>query len=427
MMKHLLLLFGLFLIVTSCSKDDSPATPPEPAQRTVIVYMAGENNLTSYIQNDLNEMKEGRKQVTDNENLVVFVDRASDVEKPYIAKITVDGNIEKLYEYEQDFLGADADNMEEVLRRCMALCPAKSDYGLVLWGHASGWIIEKDSVDNSTYGAPRRAYGVDNGKNIPTIAGGKWLNIPSMRQVFSKLGIKWKFIFSDCCNMQNVETAYELRDHAEYLIASPAEITGYGAPYNTVVPALFIQDDVQMYKSVCDNYNEQVDAMGGHLPISVIKTSQMNALAQATRHVLPTVAANVPQDDFGQGHIFYFGVVKQDSWTGYEYLQNEKTLYDMNDIMRWGLANDYSAYQAWRTVFDQAVVYSKISTFWHAECLERKSAKEFKDFTVTPEAFGGLSMFFPQHKHDNSPYYKHNELIKKMSWYYAVGWSEVGW
>ena len=86
----------------------------------------------------------------------------------------------------------------------------------------------------------------------------------------------------------------------------------------------------------------------------------------------------------------------------------------------------------WRTAFDNAVVYSKISTFWHAEYLERKrvnglTINEYKDFTVTPEAFGGVNMFFPQTKHNDSPYYKHNELIKQMSWYYAVGWSEVGW
>ena len=425
-MKHLLTIIRLFILFAACSKDDdSYEAPPEPAQRTVIVYMSGENNLSSYLQNDLNEMKSGRQQVAANENLVVFVDRASTTEMPYIAKITAEGNMEKLYEYEKDFLASDPDNMEEVLRRCIQLCPATRDYGLVLWGHASGWIIEKDSVDNSIYGAPRRAYGGDNGNNAAVYAGCKWLNIPSMRQVFSRLGIKWKFIFSDCCNMQNIETAYELKDAAEYLIGSPAEITGNGAPYNTVVPALFIQDDIQMYKSVCDNYNEQIDAAGGHLPISVIKTSQMNALADATRQVLPIVAGNVPQDDFGKGHIYYFGLVKQDSWE-YIYLMNEKTLYDMNDIIRWGLSEDTAAYQSWRAVFDQTVVYSKISTFWHANCIEGNAfTRTFKDFTVTSEAFGGVSMFFPQHKYDNSPYYKHNELIKQMGWYYAVGWSSL--
>ena len=426
-MKHLLTIISLFLLFTSCSKDDdSPSTPPEPARRTVIVYMAGENNLSSYMQSDINEMQTGRQQVASNENLVIFVDKASKSEMPYIAKITANGKLERLYEYQQDFYVSDPDNMEEVLRRCISLCPASEDYGLVLWGHANGFVIENDSVSNSAY-APRRAYGVDSGTNEETVKG-KWVNIPSMRQMFNRLGIKWKFIFSDCCNMQNIETAYELRNAAEYLIGAPSEITGKGAPYNTVVPALFIHDDVQMYKSICDNYYEQIDNRGGHLPISVIKTSQLEALAQATRTVLPTVAANVPKDDFGQGHIYYFGLIKSDGWGYYIYLQDEKTLYDMNDIIRWGLADDTAAYQSWRAVFDQAVVYSKMSTFWHANYIEENyGSKTFKDFTVTPEAFGGVSMFFPQTKHDNSPYYKHNELIKKMSWYYAVGWSEVGW
>ena len=87
-------------MVTACSKDeDNSSTPPEPARRTVIIYMSGENNLTYYIQSDLNEMMEGRKQVTANENLVVFVDKASISEKPYIAKIDENGVMEKLYEY----------------------------------------------------------------------------------------------------------------------------------------------------------------------------------------------------------------------------------------------------------------------------------------------------------------------------------------
>ena len=79
-------------------------------------------------------------------------------------------------------------------------------------------------------------------------------------------------------------------------------------------------------------------------------------------------------------------------------------------------------------VFNQAVVYSKTSTFWQAKYIEENNDHNgFKDFTVTEEAFGGVSMFFPQTKHNDSPYYKHNELIKQMAWYYAVGWSEVGW
>jgi hypothetical protein len=134
--------------------------------------MSGENNLSGYLQSDINEIIRGRQLAPANDNLVLFVDRASSTEKPYIAKVTADGKQEKLYEYSEDFLASDPERMAEVLKRCINLCPATEDYGLVLWGHASGWIIEKDSVAHSNTqaslsngNAPRRAYGVDSGDN----------------------------------------------------------------------------------------------------------------------------------------------------------------------------------------------------------------------------------------------------------------------
>ncbi|SFW30375.1 hypothetical protein SAMN02910409_1395 [Prevotellaceae bacterium HUN156] len=415
-MKHFLTLLGLLIMVCSCSKDEAEQESVVPARRTVIVYMAGDNNLSSYMYTDLSEMAIGRQLVGKGEDLVVFVDRAATNEKPFIARITASGEQEKLYEYPIDFYSSDADHFAEVLSRCIQLCPATEDYGLVLWGHASGWLIESDSISNSVYGS-RRAYGVDNNM---------WMNIPSMRQALQSLNIKWKFIFSDCCNMQNIETAYELKDVAEYLIASPAEIPGKGAPYNTVVPTLFIHNDKEMYEAICDKYYEQTDTKGGHLPISVIRTDKLNALAVATKAVLPEVVNNLPHNDYGMGHIYYFCLVGGNSW-GNNYDNRYKALYDMNDIIRWATVNDQTAYNTWKAALDQAVIYKKMSTFWHANYLESDyTEKSFYDFTVTEEAYGGVSMFFPLEKYNNG-ITNFNKDIKKMGWYYAVGWSELGW
>ena len=41
--------------------------------KTVLVYMAGRNDLASYVNADLNEMKEGSKRLGNNDNLLVFV------------------------------------------------------------------------------------------------------------------------------------------------------------------------------------------------------------------------------------------------------------------------------------------------------------------------------------------------------------------
>ena len=111
-MKHLLTIISAILLFTACSKDDDNGPDPVgPAQRTVIVYMVGENSLNPYMQSDINEMLQGRKQVAASENLVIYVDKLSKIEMPFIAKVTNEGKLDTLYRYEQDFYSSDPDNM----------------------------------------------------------------------------------------------------------------------------------------------------------------------------------------------------------------------------------------------------------------------------------------------------------------------------
>ena len=70
MNKFFIAIFTI-LLLAACNKHEDPAPSPEPtptlAQRTVLVYMSGENNLTkdssspgvSYLEDDYKEMLEG--------------------------------------------------------------------------------------------------------------------------------------------------------------------------------------------------------------------------------------------------------------------------------------------------------------------------------------------------------------------------------
>ena len=423
-MKRILLYLCCIVALTACSSDDGNDTMPVgPAYRTVVVYMSAENNLSGYAQADIYEMIQGRKQAPANDNLVLFVDKASEQEKPFIAKVTTDNKLDTLWRYETDFLASDPKNMTRVLKDCITLCPALVDYGLVLWGHANGWVIENDSVATDSPATPRRAYGMDSGDNQPKRTG-TWINIPSLRQVLEDVGVTWKFIFADCCNMANIETAYELRGVTQWLIGSPAEIPGGGAPYTTVVKDFFIYDDTEMYTSICNDYYAQPDDIGGHTPLAVIKTAQTPALATATRPLLSQVDAFLRTPNSTEGMIYYYAYNRSK--------EMEKTLYDMNDVFRTALGATTPEYQQWKGVFDQTVVYSKLNTRWFNLCVVLSDFVETRGgenvFKHGNEAFGGVSMFFPMEKYNTAGIsHPYNESIKKMAWYHAVGWSAVGW
>lgn len=424
-MKKILMLMVMMGLLTACGGGDEPTppTPPTPARRTVVVYVAAENNLSPDSYTNLQDMITGRRQVADDENLVVFVDRANATQLPFIVKVTKNESqpLDTLYKYTEDFYTSDPERFREVLQRIVGLCPATEDYGLVLWGHADGWIIESDAFNEQPTMGRRKAYGVDNGNNQAVLSG-KWMNIPAMRQALEQLlPLKWKFIFCDCCNMQNAEVAYELREVADYIIASPAEITGIGAPYATIVKDLFIHDDVQMYTAVCTDYHAQKTSYMGrgdeHLPISTVKTDKMEALATATRNILPAIADYVKTTDAMDGLIYYYSYEGKNSIDG-------RIMYDMNDVIRKALGSDSQAYQDWKAVFDEAVLSSMTSSLWHAQTVN------FNAFTVTTdwnERQGVISMFFPLEQYNRLSKHHYNTDIKQMQWYQAVDYQAVGW
>lgn len=411
-MKKLYFIVLSLFTLTACHKDEERPSIPEMADRTVMVYMSAENNLSGFAQSDINEMTTGYQDVSNNNtNLVIFVDRAITNEKPFIGRITKNkmNPVDTLYQYTTDIVAADPSIYKDVIKRIAGLCPAKS-YGLVLWGHANGWIIE-----NQQASAPRRAYGVDSESDI----GGKelWLNIPDMRSAMEELPFKWKFIFCDCCNMQNVELAYEWKDVTEYIIAAPSEITGIGAPYDNIVKDLFYTNDEAMYKGICDGYYNQVTQEmhqgDEHMPISTVKTCAMQQLADATRLILPRVAEYIAQPDAMTGLIYYYNILKEKPI-------KDDIMYDMNNVIQNALQDDPTSYANWKNAFDQAVIYSQKSMYWHT------NAVELSRITETIDKQGVMSMFFPLAKYAKG-YHKYNTDIKKMKWYQAVGWSEVGW
>lgn len=408
-MKHLFAIITTILLFTACQKDEevAPYNPVKNVKHTVLVYMPSENNLSPYAQSDINEMIKGRQLVGDDCDLLIYVDRASKTEMPFIARInnSYEQSVDTLYKYPSDFYSSEPAKFQEVLQRMISFSPKSQDYGLVLWGHANGWILENDGQN-----VIRRAYGVDNGNNEATMQvkePARWLNIPDMAKNFMKVGKHWRFLLFDCCNMQNAEVAYELRDAADYIIASPAEITGEGAPYKELVPDFFIEDTEQMAIKMCADYYAQVDYVGGHLPISVVKTSQMQALADATREVIAEIAAWLQTSNPTQGIIYYY------NYDSAYKPEREKMMYDMNDMIRAALAAAPEKFDAWKKAFTNAVIYAEMSKKWHANSVN------FSDFTVTAEKYGGISMFFPLAKYANASH-DYNNDIKKLAWYQAV-------
>lgn len=80
-MKNFTLLFSTILllgIATSCDKQETENKPEQPnnlPQTTLLVYMAGDNNLSNMVSNNIKSMNTCISDNGNYQNLVVFVDK----------------------------------------------------------------------------------------------------------------------------------------------------------------------------------------------------------------------------------------------------------------------------------------------------------------------------------------------------------------
>jgi len=401
------------MMMAACSKDEAPApVQPEPKgggsrtvgqAKTVLVYMAGRNDLAGIVNDDLDEMKQGSKRLGNNDNLLVFVRRDKSEMLPWLARIKNGVVTDSVSLSDMGITSSDGENrasdpvvMEGVMRYAFSHYPAMDgNYGLVLWGHGSGWLM-----DNEVKRVNSRAFGVDKGEDGRAL----WMNIPTMANILKGMP-HLKFIMADCCNFMCLEVLYELRNVCDYVIGSPAEIPDQGAPYDEIVPDMFA--DGRFYTSIIDKYYKSVN---GYLPLTAVQSSQMEQLAQATHQAMQAVQSNLNGDYADMTGLIHYYHTDDDSDFHPEY----NIFYDAGDFFLAHAPQD--AYQQWKQSLDQAVVERRNAALWNTD---KVWFMKYSDFTVTDAKMHGVSMFVGQNPAKGN-YAKYNEDIKKMAWWNAI-------
>ena len=410
-----ILTVGTMMSFTACSSDNEVlsevndnlqlnASRYAPAERTVLVYLAGKNNLSQSLQTNLEQMKAGSRLIGNN-TLLVFVRRDMQGEKPWLARVN---NGELTDSVSLDDMGFGKSNMqacnpelmEQVMRYAFSHYPA-NEYGLVLGGHSTGWLIDEEPGQT-------RAFGVDNGDGYTYSRKNKrWMNVPTMARVLERVP-HLKFIFADCCNFMCLETMYELRNVTDYIIGSPAEIPAEGAPYEQIIPALFEKN--AFCSSVIDIYYR---TQNGELPLSAVKTSAIDQLANATRYALDMVQAKIGNGYADTQGLIHYGY----SGSSIQFHQEYNLFYDAGDFFRSQLSE--SDYLQWKQALDKAVIEKRFAKQWRT-CMTWRYI--YSDFEMTEEKYHGVSMYIPQDANTEYGIYyaQNNEDIKQLKWYQSV-------
>ncbi len=378
-MKRLLPL----LLATLCvSCHDDLHLPESNLSRVVIVYMMGENSLSSYAQTDLNEIRSATSLIPDDGAMVVYFDNSQS--KPQIFLYDNKLGERTLFEYSEDVISSDSTTMLNALRYIIEKEDA-DEYALILWSHGSGWVP-------SSYGVKSLTIGIDNGNNSVSNTGTE-MEIHTLRGVLENVGVRWRYILFDACFMQCVEVAYELRNLTEWCIGMPAETPAEGADYYRLMPYFFSKETFA--GDITEQYYNTYSDNDGML-ISAVRCDQLEQLARATANCLSRLS-DFPTDGIQQ----YCVYANATSW--------KPEYYDMGSCIYHWAGED--AYNEWQQSMETAIPYRYYSDRWRTTY-----TFAFNPVMQDAEHYTGVSMYVPVEGRDT-----YNAAWRTYEWYGAVG------
>mgnify|MGYP003074479468 CR=1 FL=1 len=281
MIKKLFTLFictiSLAMTFTSCSEE--AFDPDSVNKQTILVFYPwtgskSSTGLLGYLQNNIDSICDGiidRKGLNNSRVLVFLSDKYNHSTLYDLQYNATTKSVDRvsLKEYEgASYASAEgiADILNEVKTKASAL-----NYALIVGVHGCGWTYASDwsrypnyarpsvtrpsdsalsgysAADNSATGYSATGissfsgiqFGPDPNAPLTRFFGSVSLaenamDISTLAEGIRESGLKMQYILFDACYMSNIETAYELKDVTNYMIASGSEIMAAGLPYRSM-------------------------------------------------------------------------------------------------------------------------------------------------------------------------------------------------
>lgn len=291
------------------------------AEHTLLIYMAGDNSLSSFVPRNLHSIAEGVMTSPNPINVVVYRDGktyGSSLPALFQLRKRADGSkLDTIYikRWKEELDSSDPAVLEEVLHLTFKKLDTEVK-GIEFWSHGLSWIPANNFKEGNTRAA--QYIGMDE-SNCTEL----W----EVRQAIEHSGIHFDYMMFDACHMATAEVGYELRNVCDYILASPTEIMGDGFPYTQMINSL---SAIQHPDALLDGlYNAYEDFQNSYLTngtFSLLRTSGFDQLYRACvdlERQAPMVLslwADLPENP--QNAIQYYGR----NYTGARYY-----FYDVQD------------------------------------------------------------------------------------------------
>ena len=326
MIKKLFTLFicmiSLAMTFTGCSEE---AFDTDSVNKQTILafypWTGGKSSteLLGYLQNNIDSICDGiidRKGLNNSRVLVFLSDKYNHSTLYDLQYNATTKSVDRvpLKEYEgASYASAEgiADILNEVKTQASAL-----NYALIVGAHGCGWTYASDwnrypyyarpsvtrpsdsalsgysAADNSATGISSFSgiqFGPDPNAPLTRFFGSVSLaenamDISTLAEGIRESGLKMQYILFDACYMSNIETAYELKDVTNYMIASGSEIMAAGLPYRSMWS--YLNSSTPNYSSIVStSVNFYKNSSAPFCNLAAIDCRQVEKLASVMKDI----------------------------------------------------------------------------------------------------------------------------------------------
>ena len=239
-----------------------------PKKWTILHYTAADNNLTSFMVKDVNEMESVGS--TSLMNLVIQLDQGGSNCKRYC--LQKDSNMKEITSPVLKDMGrtnmADPKVLADFIKFGVKNYPAEH-YALIISDHGGGW---PGAVSDDSHGG--------------------WMTTPQIKQGIDdaqkETGVKLDILGFDACLMASTEVAHEMVGNASYLVASENTEGGDGWPYVPILSKKSLENLDKALRSKLDITPEEfaekmVEDAGSSTDISTISATDLSKMRNLSK------------------------------------------------------------------------------------------------------------------------------------------------
>ena len=353
---------ALFIIAAAgCCKNN--LDEPESADRRVLLfYECAFNDIGSYMRRNMEDQQKGLPAGhipgKYGDVLLVYSRIAENGHTPvnsYLRRIykTSKGKVisDTLKVFGKETIAASPSTLSAVLTLVKEKFPANKGYGMVFSSHGSGWLpagyyyspsrfendhkgevgTSRQGIAAQSVGHPRLPvpegdlldtdpfYGMTRSIGQDYTKDSYYGHEMSVSEFVDAIPYHLDYILFDMCYTAGVEMAYALKDKADYLGLSPAEVLGDGMFNYTKITSFLLNRETPDLEGLFKDSFEMYDKQSGlyrSSTVNLVRTSGLDNLASVCARMINEYSdalADAPVDDiqgyYRQGRHYFYDLV----------------------------------------------------------------------------------------------------------------------